>query len=409
MVELKINEERLWNSHIELAKIGSTPGGGVCRLALTDLDKDARNLFIEWCKNSGLAVRVDQMGNIFARREGRDPERPPVLTGSHLDTQPLGGRFDGAYGVLAGLEVVRALNDAEIETNAPIEVVVWTDEEGVRFAGGCMGVSVFAGEQTLEEALACRDKNGVSIGEELKNIGFDGSEPCKSFPVEAYFEAHIEQGPILEKEKKVIGVVGGAQGQRCFKVKVSGEEGHAGTLPMTQRKDAFQAAARMSTEIDEDANHSRVPAVITIGSVDVMPNSRNTIPGQTIFSIDSRCPDDNALQEIEVRMRSICQNVAKARAVQVLFERVSYTPPVKFDTKCIDSIRNTAKRLSLPHMDIYSGAGHDACHVSRVAPTGMIFVPCENGISHNEKESANARDLASGCLVLLDVMRKFAT
>ena len=345
MIKPKINEERLWKSHIELSKIGATPGGGVCRLALTDLDKEARNLFISWCKDAGLAVRGDKMGNIFARREGRCPDLPPILTGSHLDTQPLGGRFDGAYGVLAGLEVMRAFNDAGSETNSPIEEVVWTDEEGVRFAGGCMGVSVFAGERTLEEALASRDKHGVSIGEDLKRIGFDGTERCGGFPVGAYFEAHIEQGPILEKEKKIIGVVGGAQGQRCFKVKVRGEEGHAGTLPMPHRKDAFQAAAKMSTAIDEIAHNFRPSCVITIGSIDVIPNSRNTITGQTIFSIDSRCPNDSSLSELERLMREECKNIAESRNVEIFFEPVSYTPPVNFHSECIDAIRSAAEEL----------------------------------------------------------------
>ncbi len=408
MIISNVNKERLWQSHVELAKIGATPGGGVGRIALTDLDRDGRNLFISWCEEAGLAVRVDKMGNIFARREGSDPKRAPVMTGSHLDTQPLGGWFDGAYGVLAGLEVIRTLNDTSCSTLAPIDIVVWTDEEGVRFAGGCMGVGVFAGELGLEEALACRDKNGLSIKDELKKIGFDGEEPCGGYPVAAYFEAHIEQGPILEKKDTVIGVVKGAQGQRCFKVTVSGEEGHAGTLPMDQRKDAFQAAARMSVAIDEAVKEFSPKSVVTVGAFDVSPNSRNTIPGQVIFSIDSRSPDDETLSKIKTAMLNLCQDIADKRDVMLVFEEVSYSAPVLFNSNCISAIRTAAQDLNLSNLEIFSGAGHDACHVSRVAPTGMIFVPCERGISHNEKESASPEHLAQGCEVLLSVIKKFA-
>ena len=404
----QVDEKRLWDSHLEMAKIGATSGGGVGRLALTDLDRDARNLFITWAKSAELSVKVDQMGNIFARRKGKKPNLPPVMTGSHLDTQPLGGRFDGAYGVLAGLEVMRAMNDASFVTNAPLEVVVWTDEEGARFAAGCMGVSVFTGEKKLEDALACQDIQGASIGEELKRIGFNGSQSCGGYPVRAYFEAHIEQGPILENEEKTIGIVKGAQGQRCFRVHVVGDEGHAGTLPMDQRKDAFQAAARMAVAIDQLAFNLIPKSVITIGAVNVLPNSRNTVPGGTVFSIDSRSPDDKVLSDLELSMRQICRDIAKDRNVSMRFESISYTPPIEFDEKCISEIEMAARNRQIGYMNIYSGAGHDACHMSTIVPTGMIFVPCKDGVSHNERESAEPKDLAEGCSVLLDVMTSFA-
>ena len=405
----QINKARLWQTHLEMAKIGATSGGGVGRLALTDLDRDARNLFISWAKEAELEVRVDQMGNIFARRPGENSTLPPVMTGSHLDTQPLGGRFDGAYGVLAGLEVMRAMNDVNVMTNTPLDVVVWTDEEGARFESGCMGVSVFTGKRKLEDALVCQDKDGITIGDELKRIGFNGSEPCGGYPVMAYIEAHIEQGPILENERKTIGIVKGAQGQRCFKVSITGDEGHAGTLPMDQRKDAFQAAARMAVAIDQLAFDITPKSVITVGAVNVSPNSRNTISGSTIFSIDSRCPDDNVLSNLESLMRQICRDIAKERNVKVRFELVSYTPPVEFNDECFALIKMEATNRSIANMEIYSGAGHDACHMSAIVPTGMIFVPCKDGISHNERESANPNDLADGCSVLLDVISKLSS
>jgi len=400
-----VNKDRLWQSHMDLAKIGTTPKGGVCRLALSDEDRDARDLFVSWCKAEGLAVRIDGIGNIFARRAGTDPDASPVLTGSHLDTQPLGGNFDGIYGVLAGLEMMRALNEADAVTRAPIDLVVWTNEEGARFDGGCMGSSVFAGEMTLADALAVRDRDGISVGEELQRIGYAGSEPCARFPIDALFEVHIEQGPVLGSEGRTIGVVQGGQGICCYNVHVRGEEGHAGTLPMDKRKDAFQGAARMAVAIDVLASTFRPSAVITVGVVNVGPGSRNTIPGSTSFSIDCRCPDETALEHLEQELRSICKSVANERGLGLGFDVVSRVPPVTFDEGCINLVRGAAARLQISHQDIYSGAGHDACHISGIASVGMIFVPCKDGISHNELESATPEDLAQGCRVLLDAVR----
>jgi len=408
-VDPYVNKDRLWQSLMDLAKIGATPKGGVCRLALSDLDREARDLFVSWCEAEGLAVRIDEIGNIFARRQGTDPDASPVLTGSHLDTQPLGGNFDGIYGVMAGLEMMRALNEADVVTRAPIELVVWTNEEGARFDGGCMGSSVFAGQVTLDEALAVRDRDGKSAGEELQRIGYAGSEPCAQFPINALFEAHIEQGPILENEGHTIGVVHGAQGICCFTVRVSGEEGHAGTLPMDKRKDAFQGAARMAVAIDELARRFEPKPVITVGVVNVGPGSRNTIPGSTSFSIDCRCPEEAALEQLEQEMRSICKTIADERGLGHAFGVISRVKPVVFDEGCVALVRDAAARLQISNQDIYSGAGHDACHIASIAPVGMIFVPCKDGISHNELESADPEDLAQGCRVLLDAIRNRAS
>jgi N-carbamoyl-L-amino-acid hydrolase len=405
---IRADKNRLWASLMEMGRIGATPGGGVGRIALTELDKQARDLFVSWCESAGCAVRVDPMGNIFARREGSDPTSAPVMTGSHLDTQPLGGRFDGIYGVLAGLEAVRAMNDAGVTTSAPIDVVVWTDEEGVRFSG-MLASGVFSGVYTLEDALARTDPDGVTMAEALAAIGYAGSPSAGGSPPRAFFEAHIEQGPILEAEGKTVGVVMGAQGQRCFQVTVTGEEGHAGTLPMELRRDALLGAARMVDGVNAVAFGHQPHPVITVGSLSVRPNSPNTIPGQTQFSIDSRHPDDAVLLTVEKQMREACAAIAAKSNLEMAFELVSERASVAFDESCVGAIRETAERLSIPHRDIYSGAGHDACNLALAAPTGMIFVPCERGISHNEQENAKPEDLADGCSVLMHVLMESAS
>lgn len=399
-----VDAARLWASHMEMARIGATPGGGVGRLALSDEDKAARDLFVRWCADAGCQVRVDRMGNIFARRPGTDETLAPVMTGSHLDTQPLGGRFDGIYGVLAGLEVVRALNDAGCATRRPIEVVVWTDEEGARFRAGTAGSGVFAGLSDLAETLALRDPDGRSIGDELARIGYAGEAPVGGFPVAAYFEAHIEQGPILEAEGKTVGAVRGAQGHRCFLVTVEGEEGHAGTLPMDRRRDALLGAARMIHGLNGVAFRFEPRPVITVGSLHVRPNSPNTVPGGTTFTIDSRHPDDATLDAVEGAMGAACAAVAEEMGLGLTMAPTAHRVPVVFDEGCVESVRRAATALGVSWRDIYSGAGHDACNMAHVAPTGMIFVPCENGISHNERENAKPEDLAAGCRVLLRVL-----
>ena len=404
MSELKCNADRLWSNIMSLAEIGATPGGGVGRIALTETDRQARDRFVQWCKAAGCEVRVDAMGNIFARRAGADADAPPVMTGSHLDTQPLGGKFDGIYGVLAGLEVICALNDADVRTRAPLDVTVWTDEEGVRFAGGCVASGVFAGAYELEYGLGLADSDGITMGEALQQIGYAGEEPVGGYPVDSFFEAHIEQGPILEAEQLQIGVVLGAQGQLCFEVVVTGEEGHAGTLPMTLRKDAMVGSARMIAALNELAFTYEPHPVITVGHVRVRPNSRNTIPGQVVFTIDVRHPHDDTLERAASDMASTCREIADSGGFGLEFERVSERHAVSFDPQCIDLVRASSARLGIASRDMHSGAGHDACHLARATPTGMIFVPCKDGISHNERESARPEDLAAGCDVLMQAM-----
>jgi N-carbamoyl-L-amino-acid hydrolase len=399
-----IDRDRLWQSHMEMAEIGATPAGGVCRLALSDDDKLSRDLFVRWAEAAGCDVRIDGVGNIFARRAGTDADAAPVMTGSHLDTQPLGGRFDGAYGVLAGLEVVRALNDAGQATRAPIDVVVWTDEEGCRFSSKTMGSMVFAGLIAPDAVLAATDPDGRSFGDELQRIGYAGTAPMGGYPVKAYFETHIEQGPVLEEAGIPIGAVLGAQGQRGFMVTVTGEEGHAGTVPMDKRKDAFLGAARMADAVNRVAFTFDPVPVVTVAHVRVRPNSRNTISGETVFSIDSRHPDADVLPKLGAAIVAACQGIADEMGLGVHLQPTAIAEPVLFDGTCVDAIRRSAAARGIACMDVSSGAGHDACKIAAVAPSGMIFVPCEDGVSHNERENATPDDLAAGTEVLYDVV-----
>jgi N-carbamoyl-L-amino-acid hydrolase len=386
-----------------LAKIGATVKGGVRRLALTDLDGQARDLFIRWCKDAGCAVAVDGIGNIFARRPGKDDRLPPVVTGSHIDTQPSGGKFDGNYGVMAGLEILRTLNDHRVQTQAPVEVAVWTNEEGSRFTPVMMGSGVFVGAFPLEATLQRPDLEGITVGEALKKIGYAGAHPIGGRPIGAYFEAHIEQGPILEDTNKVIGVVTGALGLRWYDVVVTGQDAHAGPTPMRLRKDAMVTASKMVTEVNALAQRYQ-PGRGTVGFMQVKPNSRNVIPGEVRFSVDLRHARDDQLDKMEGEMRAAFDQIAHAHNVGVTVERVANYPACNFDAGCVSAVRNAAATLGLSHMDIVSGAGHDAIYMARVTPTSMIFVPCEGGISHNEIENAKPEDLAAGCNVLLNVI-----
>lgn len=400
-----IDGARLWASLMEMARIGATEKGGCCRLALSDLDREGRDLFCRWAAEAGCAIRVDSMGNIFARRPGADPARPPVATGSHLDTQPTGGKFDGVYGVLAGLEVVRALNDAGVETEAPVEVVVWTNEEGARFAPSMIGSGVFAGVFDQAKAYATRDLDGLTLGDELARIGYKGAEPCGDHPVGAFFEAHIEQGPILEAEDRTIGVVEGGQGMNWYDVEITGAESHAGTTPMNRRRDAYLAAARVADRLAAIAVDQGPAAVATVGQVQVFPNSRNTVPGRVAFSVDLRHPEAEALAAMEAAMHAaVAETCAAGGGLDHRIERISAEAPVRFDPACVAAVETAAEALGLRHRRMVSGAGHDACFLADVAPTGMIFVPCEDGISHNEVENASAEDLAAGARVLLAAM-----
>lgn len=403
MKNIQIKGDRLWDSLMEMAKIGATEKGGNCRLALSDLDKEGRDLFVRWCEEAGCTVTVDAIGNIFARRPGKNNDLPPVMTGSHLDTQPTGGRFDGVYGVLAGLEVVRTLNDAGIETEAPVEVVVWTNEEGSRFSPAMMGSGVFAGVFPLEEIQAKQDIDGLKLGDELRRIGYEGTAPMGK-PVKAYFEAHIEQGPILEAEKKPVGIVTGAQGQRWYEVTVVGQEAHAGPTPMAVRRDALVGASRMIQEVNRIGLANQPYACATVGFLQVSPNSRNVIPGRVFFAVDFRHPDDAVLTKMDSELRAACAEIAGEAGLEVEVSEFWYFPPTPFDEKCVAAVREGAKLYGYDNMEIVSGAGHDAVYMAKVAPTGMIFVPCEGGISHNEIENADPKDLEAGGNVLLHAM-----
>jgi N-carbamoyl-L-amino-acid hydrolase len=397
-----------------MARLGATVKGGVCRLALTDLDRQARELFIRWAREAGCEVRVDAIGNIFARRAGRDPTRAAVATGSHLDTQPTGGKFDGNFGVLAGLEVIRTLNDAGLQTEAPLEVCVWTNEEGSRFVPVMMGSGVYAGAFTLEHALSAIDASGHAVRDELQAIGFAGESPASVADgaprFDAYFEAHIEQGPILEDADLVIGAVTGALGQRWYDVTVQGQEAHAGPTPMRLRRDALLAASGLITRVNRIAMDEQPHARGTVGSMTVHPNSRNVIPGRVTFSVDFRHADDAGLQ----RMHDALHEAAAAAereaggGISVAVEQVVYFAPVAFDPALVSLVREGARRLGEEPLDIVSGAGHDAVHVASTAPTAMIFVPCKDGISHNEIEDAAPEHLTAGANVLLHAMLKRA-
>ena len=404
MKNTQINADRLWDSLMELAQIGATPKGGVCRLALTDVDKLGRDLFVRWCEDAGCSVSYDAMGNIFARRPGRDNSLPPIMTGSHLDSQPTGGKFDGAYGVLAGLEVIRTLNDLDYQTEAPLEVVAWTNEEGSRFAPAMVGSGVFAQVFDLDYGLSRADQDGNTLGQELQRIGYAGPEQPGQHPVGAYFEAHIEQGPILEAAGKTIGVVQGAQGQRWYEVTVTGQEAHAGPTPMLVRRDALVGAARMVEAVNRIGLEHQPNACATCGMLNVMPNSRNVIPGQVWFTVDFRHPDDAILADMDQALRQELAQIAEAARLELALEQIWHSPATPFDESCVAAVRKGTEQAGYAHMDIISGAGHDAVYMAKIAPAAMIFVPCENGISHNEIENATPQDIAAGCNVLLHAM-----
>jgi N-carbamoyl-L-amino-acid hydrolase len=404
MNELHINGPRLWTSLMDLARIGATDKGGVKRLALTDLDRQGRDLVVQWAKEAGLSITVDKIGNVFMRREGANPALPPIVTGSHIDTQPTGGKFDGNYGVLAGLEVVRTLNDLQIKTEAPIEVAFWTNEEGSRFVPVMMGSGVFCGAFSLETAYAARDVDGLSVGEELDRIGYRGAQTPGEHPIGAYFETHIEQGPVLEDADKVIGVVPAVMGLSWYDCTVEGMEAHAGPTPMHLRRDALQVATKIMQETVAIANRYPPYGRGTVGMVQVFPNSRNVIPGRVKFSIDLRNVNDELLNTMHGEITAFVERTASETGLKIQLERVSYYPPCPFHPDCVGAVRNAAAKLGYSTMDVVSGAGHDAIYVARLAPAGMIFVPCKDGISHNEIEDAQPAHLEAGCNVLLHAM-----
>jgi N-carbamoyl-L-amino-acid hydrolase len=395
---LAVNSSRLWQSLMDLARIGATAKGGVRRLTLTDVDRQGRDCFVGWCREAGLSIEIDGIGNIFARRPGADPSLPPVTIGSHLDSQPSGGKFDGAYGVMAGLEIVRSLNDAGIRTRAPVEVAAWTNEEGSRFVPTMMGSGVYAGVYTLDYALAQQDIDGVSVRDALRAIGYAGE--ATPHPLGAYFEAHIEQGPVLEDTRTTIGVVQGALGQRWFDIAITGQDSHAGPTPMETRRDALLAASRLVLEVNRIANTSPDYARGTVGHMQVKPNSRNVVPGEVRMTVDLRNAKDATLSAMVGELQQAIAVIQRECRVAIESKQVVYFPPSEFAPALVDAVRRAAQAQGYSHRDIVSGAAHDAVYMARIAPTAMVFVPCEGGISHNEIENARAEDIAAGCSVL---------
>ncbi len=406
--ELRINGQRLWQSLMEMAAIGTTAGGGCNRQALTREDKLGRDLFIRWCKNADCTVTVDEMGNIFARREGRNPALPPVITGSHLDTQPTGGKFDGVYGVLAGLEVMRTLQEQDIRTETPLEVVVWTNEEGARFSPAMIGSGVWSGVFDLDYAWQRTDKTGITLKQALESIGYNGDVPAKARPVKAALELHIEQGPILEQEQLPVGVLTGIQGMYWFDLTLEGQPCHAGPTPMNRRRDPFMGLSSIIQQLYALAETHAPWARVTFGDIRAEPGARNTVPERLILAVDLRHPNKSVLDAMENAFRQIaaeeCGRVGLAYSIREEWR----LPPVSFDPLCINAVRHAVKRLDYPAMEMVSGAGHDAGYLAGVAPTGMIFVPCEKGLSHNEAENATPEDLEAGCNVLLHAMLDLA-
>ncbi len=397
---LRINGERLWDSLMEMAEIGPGVRGGNNRQTLTDEDAEGRKLFQRWCEKAGLSVSVDQMGTMFARRPGADDRLPPVMVGSHLDTQPTGGKFDGVLGVLGGLEIIRTLNDLGIRTKHPIEVVNWTNEEGTRFAPAMLASGVFAGVHEQDWAYARTDAKGKTFGEELERIGFRGPLPVGGRKLRAFFELHIEQGPILEKEGVDIGVVTHGQGLNWLQVTLTGREAHTGSTPMPMRVNAGLGAARIVNLVNDIAWRFPPLAVGAVGHMDVFPNSRNIIPGRVVFTVDVRHPDKEVISAMEEALRTEGKALADDLKLGMEIEQVGAFDPVKFDEGCVKAIRDAAERLGYSHRNIVSGAGHDACWINRVAPTAMVMCPCVDGLSHNEDEDIFPEWSTAGANVL---------
>ena len=398
---IRINGPRLWSSLMEMAEIGATPTGGVKRLTLTDLDRQSRDLFAEWCRAAGCSITIDRMGSMFARRKGVDDSLPPVMVGSHLDTQPTGGKFDGALGVMAALEVVRSLNDLDIRTRHPIEICMWTNEEGSRYAPAMVGSGVFAGVVPLDVALAMTDVDGKVFGEELTRIGYAGSAPVGGRPVHALFELHIEQGPILEEAGIDIGIVTAANGQKWYEITLDGVESHAGPTPMNRRKDALLGAARI-VELVNQIGHAFDPgACATCGMIQSYPNSRNVIPGRVFLTVDFRHPEAARLVAMDKALREGIEEIVTRTGLTFEMKMVADFPPLPFDASCVEAVRSAASRLGYSAREITSGAGHDAVYMARVCPVAMVFTPCIDGISHNEAENMTPDWATAGCNVLV--------
>lgn len=401
---LRIDSERLWSTLMETAAFGATPKGGIRRLALSDEDKLVRDWFKAAATELGLDVAVDEVGNMFATRPGTDPTRAPIAFGSHLDTQPAGGKFDGILGVLAGLEVMRTLNDTGFETAAPLTLVNWTNEEGARFAPAMMCSGVWAGDLDKDAMMAGTDNDGLVFGEELARIGYRGAETIGTRTIGAFVELHIEQGPILEAEEKTIGIVEGGQGIAWFDGTITGRDSHAGTTPMKLRKDAMNALAEIALTVEAVANEHGPAGVGTIGEAHIIPGSRNTIPGAATFKVDTRHPDGTALTAMENALREKFDEIATRRGVEIALTRVWRKDPITFHPTIVEAVAAATEKSGYPARRMISGAGHDAFYVASACPAGMIFVPCAEGISHNEEESAEKDDCAAGAQVLLDTI-----
>ena len=407
MQNLTINPQRLWDSLMDTAQIGGTPKGGICRLTLTDLDRQIRDWFRSQCEALGCSVTVDQVGNMFAFKPGKRSDVAPVAIGSHLDTQPTGGKFDGVLGVLGGLEVLRTLHDLGYETNAPLMLVNWTNEEGSRFAPAMLGSGVYAGVFDRTFADSRQDRQGVTFADAIQSIGYRGEAAPGSVKFGAMFELHIEQGPILEAEQKVVGIVTGVQGMRWYEVELTGREAHTGSTPMSLRANALLGAARIIEQVNQIALDHAPLAVGTVGLVEVKPNSRNVIPGHVFFTVDFRHPDDAVLDEMERKLLDAVPSVVQEIGLTPEAKKVWDSPAVRFDPDCIAAVRAGAEKAGLPSRDMVSGAGHDAAYVARVAPTTMIFVPCEGGLSHNEAESTTFEECSAGAQVLLNAILEY--
>ncbi len=397
---LRINSDRLWDSLMERAKIGPGVAGGNNRQTLTDDDGEGRRLFQKWCEAARLTMGVDQMGTMFARREGTDPDALPIYVGSHLDTQPTGGKFDGVLGVLGGLEVIRTLNDLDIKTKHPIVVTNWTNEEGARFAPAMLASGVFAGVHSLDYAYARTDGEGKTFGDELKRIGWLGDEPVGQRKMHAYFEYHIEQGPILEAEDKVIGVVTHCQGLWWLEFTLTGKEAHTGSTPMNMRVNAGLAMARIFEMVQKVAMDNQPGCVGGVGQVKFSPNSRNVLPGKVVFTVDIRSPDQAKLDRMRATIEAEAAKIAADLGVGCSVEAVGHFDPVTFDPTLVGRVRSAAEKLGYSHKNIISGAGHDACWAAKVAPATMVMCPCVDGLSHNEAEDISQEWAAAGCDVL---------
>ena len=398
---LKVNGERLWESLMEMAKIGPGVAGGNNRQTVTDEDGEGRHLFQSWCEAAGMSMGVDSMGNMFARREGTDPDALPVYVGSHLDTQPTGGKYDGVLGVLGGLEIIRTMNDLDIKTKHPIVVTNWTNEEGTRFAPAMLASGVFAGMHTQDWAYDIEDAEGKKFGDELERIGWKGDEEVGARKMHAFFELHIEQGPILEAEGKDIGVVTHGQGLSWTQVTITGKESHTGSTPMPMRKDAGLGLARVLELVNQIALSHAPDAVGAAGHIDVYPNSRNVIPGKVVFTVDFRSPVLATIEDMEARLAVGAKAICDEMGLGLEIEKVGGFDPVTFDERNVNAVRSAAERLGYSHRDLISGAGHDACWVNRVAPTSMVMCPCVDGLSHNEAEEISKEWATAGADVLM--------